>query len=327
MALVLNRGDVEAVLSMRGAIDVLERAFRELAEGKATVPTRLGLSIAEANGVFLAMPAYLTASGALGMKLVTSYPDNPGKYQLPTIQATVLYYDHHTGRPLALMEGAHITAVRTGAASGLATRYLARETSRVVGVIGSGVQAETQLEAVCCVRPVSKAKVYSPTPARAASFAAKMAGRLDIEVRAVDEARDAVEACDIVIAATSAKDPVVRGEWIDAGTHINGVGSHTPDARELDSDAVRKAKVVVDSLAAALQEAGDLLLPMAEGVITKEHIYAELGELVAGSKRGRTGQQEVTFFKSVGLAVEDVAVAQLVYERARSLGIGRDLDL
>ena len=327
MALILNRGDVEAVLSMRGAIDVLERSFRELAEGKATVPTRLGLTIAEANGVFLAIPAHLTASGALGMKLVTSYPDNPGKYHLPTIQATILYYDDQTGRPLALMEGAHITAVRTGAASGLATRYLARETSRVVGLIGSGVQAETQLEAVCCVRPVIKANVYSPTPSRAASFAARMSARLDIEVRAVDEARHAVEGCDIVIAATSAKNPVVKGEWIDAGTHINGVGSHAPEKRELDSDAVCKAKVVVDSLAAALQEAGDLLLPMAEGVITRDHIYAELGELVAGSKPGRTGQQEITFFKSVGLAVEDVAVAQLVYERARSLGIGRDLDL
>ena len=327
MALILNRGDVEAVLSMREAIDVLERAFRELAEGKATVPTRLGLSVAEANGVLLAMPAHLTASGALGMKLVTSYPDNPGKYHLPTIQATILYYDHLTGRPLALMEGAHITAVRTGAASGLATRYLARETSRVVGLIGSGVQAETQLEAVCCVRPVIKANVYSPTPSRAASFAARMSARLDVDVRPVDEARHAVEGCDIVIAATSAKNPVVKGEWIGAGTHINGVGSHAPEKRELDSDAVRKAKVVVDSMAGALQEAGDLLLPIAEGVITKKHIYAELSEVVAGSKPGRTGQQEVTFFKSVGMAIEDVAVAQLVYERARSLGIGRDLDL
>jgi alanine dehydrogenase len=327
LALILTRADVEAVLNMREAIDVLERAFRELADGKAAVPTRLGLRIEEANGVFLAMPAHLTASGALGMKLVTSYPDNPGRHRLPTIQATILYYDHQTGRPLALMEGAHITAVRTGAASGLATRYLARETSRVVGLIGSGVQAETQLEAVSCVRPLSEAKVYSPTPSRAASFAARMSAMLDIDVRPVDEARHAVEGCDIVIAATSSKDPVVKGEWIDAGTHINGVGSHAADARELDSDAVRRAKVVVDSLAAALEEAGDLLLPMAEGVITKEHIHAELGEVVAGSKPGRTGQQEVTFFKSVGLAIEDVAVAQLVYERARNLGIGRDFDL
>ena len=327
MALILNRDDIEAVLSMQGAIDVLEEAFRELAEGKAIMPTRLALRIGEANGVFLAMPAYLRASGALGMKLVSSYPDNPGKYNLPTIQATILYYDHQTGRPLALMEGARITAVRTGAASGLATQYLAREASRVAGLIGSGVQAETQLEAVCCVRPVTQAKVYSPTSSRAASFAARMSARLDIDVRAVDEARHAVEGCDIVIAATTAKYPVVKGEWIGSGTHINGVGSHVPDKRELDSDAVRKAKVVVDSLEAALEEAGDLLLPLAEGVITREHIYAELGELAAGSKPGRTGQQEVTFFKSVGLAIEDVAVAKLVYERARSRGIGRDLDL
>jgi alanine dehydrogenase len=327
LALILGRDDVKAVLSMNNAIDALEQSFRELAEGKAVMPTRLTLGIEEANGFLLAMPAYLRASGALGLKLVSSYPDNPGRFHTPTIQATMLYYDHETGRLLALMEGAYITAVRTGATSGLATRYLARENSTVVGIVGSGIQAETQLEAVCCVRPVTAARVYSSTPSHAASFAVRMSAKLEIDVRPVDGARDAVEGCDIVVAATSAKSPVVKGEWVSSGTHINGVGSHTPDARELDADAVRKSKVVVDWFEAALQEAGDLLIPMAEGVITRDQIYAELGELAAGRKPGRTGVKEVTFFKSVGLAIEDVAVAKLVYEGARSLGIGRDLEL
>jgi alanine dehydrogenase len=325
--LVLTREDVRAALSMRDAIDVLEQSFRELGAGEAVMPTRIAINVQAANGFVLAMPAYLRRTGALGLKVVSSYPDNPRAFGIPTIQAAILYYNVSTGECLALMEGTYITALRTGATSGLATKYLASTGSHVAGVIGSGVQAETQLEAVCSVRTITHARVYSPTPAHAAAFAARMSGRLGIEVRSVGEAKQAAEESSIVITATSSKTPVLNGRWLSAGTHVNAVGSHTADARELDGEAVQKSKLVVDSWEAALQEAGDLLIPIAEGLISKTDIYAELADLATGRKPGRTSPREITAFKSVGLAIEDIAVARLVYERAKTSGAGQEVSV
>lgn len=325
--LVLTREDVRAALSMADAIDVVEGAFREVAEGTAVTPPRIAFGVMHPDDLMLVMPAYLRGAGALGLKLVTSYPDNPKKFQVPNVLATILYCDHATGQGLALMEGAHLTAVRTGATSALATKYLARDDCRVVGLIGSGVQAEAQLEAMCAVRPIVRARVYSPTPAHAARFADTMAPRLGIAVEPVGEARRAVEGCDIVVAATSATAPVFKGEWLAPGTHINGIGSHTPDAREVDDATVKRAKVVVDSIEGALREAGDLVIPMAAGVIPRDHVYADLGEVVSRRKPGRTSEREVTFFKSVGLAIEDISTAKRVYERAKAMGIGHEVIL
>jgi len=325
--LVLNREDIRAALSMADAIDALEGAFRALAEGTVMTPPRITFGVMHPDDLVLVMPAYLSGVGALGLKLVTSYPENPKKFHAPNVHATILYCDHTTGERLALMEGAHLTAVRTGATSALATKYLARDGCQVVGIIGSGVQAKAQLEAMCAVRPIVRARVYSPTPSHAASFADTMAPRLNIEVEPVGDPRRAVEGCDIVVAATSATAPVFNGAWLSPGTHINGIGSHTPDAREVDDVTVKRAKVVVESLEAVLREAGDLVIPMAAGVIPKDHVYAELGEMVIRRKPGRTSEGEVTFFKSVGLAIEDISTAKRVYERARALGIGREVIL
>jgi alanine dehydrogenase len=320
MVLVLTREDVQAVLSMRDAIDVLE-----LGAGEAVMPTRVAMNVQHTNAFVLAMPAYLKRSGALGVKVVSSYPDNPRAFGLPTIQAVILYYNDSTGDPLALLEGTYLTALRTGATRGLATEYLANTGSHVAGVIGSGVQAETQLEAVCSVRAITNARVYSLTPAHAASFADRMSSRLGIEVRSVSAAKHAVEESGIIVTATSSKTPVLSGQWLSPGTHINAVGSHTAGARELDGEAVQKSKVVVDVWEAALQEAGDLPIPIAEGLISKTHIYGELADLATGRKPGRSSQREITAFKSVELAIEDVAVAKLVDERARKSGAGQEV--
>ncbi|MEJ5199473.1 MAG: ornithine cyclodeaminase family protein [Anaerolineae bacterium] len=234
--------------------------------------------------------------------------------------------DPRTGRLLAIMDGAFLTAMRTGAASGVATKYLARADARVVGIFGAGIQARTQLMAMAAVRPIVEARVYDPLADHAAAFSREMSEALGIRVQPVAEPRAAVEGCDIIVAASTSKTPVFDGAWLAPGTHINGVGSHSPDARELDAQTIRQSKVVVDLRDAALAEAGDLIMPINAGEITADHIYADLGEIVTG-KPGRTDPGEITLFKSVGLAIQDVSTAVRVYELARQKGIGQEIPL
>jgi ornithine cyclodeaminase/alanine dehydrogenase len=327
MVLALSRQDVATALSMKVAIAAMEQAFQEMGEGTIDMPLRQTLNIKKNQGITSVMPAYLDKMGALGLKLVSSYPGNPARFGLPTVQATILYCDSQTGQLIAIMEAGFITAVRTGAASGVATKLLARPDSRIVGIIGSGVQAETQLEAMCAVRNIAQANVFSPTLTHRTSFADRMSERLGIDVSAVENPKAAVERCDIVITSSSAKTPVLNGDWLSPGTHINAIGSHSPDARELDTRAIQRSKVVVDSMEAALREAGDLMMPLAEGVIERSHVYAELGELVLGQKTGRVDPEEITLFKSQGLAIEDVSAAKLVYEVAKERKLGVEISL
>lgn len=327
MALVLNRNEVASILTMKDAIDVVEQSFRDLAEGNADMPLRPTIRVSQPPGLINVMPAYLGKMRALGMKLVSSYLENPVKFGIPTVQATILYCDSESGQLLAIMDGGYITAVRTGAASGVATKYLARPNSRIIGLLGSGIQAETQLQAVCAVREIKRAQVFSPTPAHRKSFAERMSGKLGIEIIPVDHPAEAVKGCDIVIAASSAKTPIVSGDWLSPGTHINAIGSHAANTRELDESTIKRSKVVVDSMEAALREGGDILIPIADGVIGQDHIYGELGELVIGRKPGRTTNDEITLFKSHGLAIEDVSTAKLVYEKAKSQGKGVELTI
>ncbi len=326
MALLLTRKDVEAVLTMEDAIDAVEEGFRQHQLGTSQLPLRTAIHIPEHNGIVLFMPGYIGGMDALGMKLVTVYPDNPSKYNLPTILATVLLAHPRTGDLLAIMDGTYLTAMRTGAASGVATKYLARPDSRVVGVFGAGVQARTQLMAVCAVRPITEARVYDVVPAVVQSFCDEMGAKLGITVRPAASPREAVEGCDVIVAATTSKTPVFDGAWVARGTHLNGIGSHTPDAREFDSTVIRRAKVVVDLREAALAEAGDVIIPIKAGEITADHIYAELGEIVTG-KPGRENPEEITLFKSVGLAIQDMSTASRVYQRAREQGIGKEISL
>ena len=327
MALLLTRADVQSALSMTDAIDAVEEAFRQQQLGNAQLPLRTPIRIPQHHGLVLFMPAYIGGEmDALGMKVVTVYPDNPAQHGLPTILATVLLNDPRTGKLVAMMDGAYLTALRTGAASGVATKHLARANARVVGMFGAGIQARTQLMAMCAVRPITEVRVYEPAPDVARSFCDDMAASLKITARQVMEPREAVAGCDIVIAATTSKMPIFDGAWLEPGTHINGIGSHSLDARELDSTTIKRSKVVVDLRSAALAEAGDLVTPINAGEISADHIYADLGAIVTG-KPGRTDDSEITLFKSVGLAIQDVSAAIKVYQLARAKGIWQEVNL
>jgi ornithine cyclodeaminase/alanine dehydrogenase len=329
MPLLLTRKNVEAVLTMKDAIAAVEEGFRQLALGKVIMPQRPVIPVVEHHGVYLAMPAYVGGSadgGSLALKVVTVYHDNPQKYGLPTTLGTLLLNDPRTGALMAIMDAGFLTAMRTGAASGVATKYLAREDARSVGIFGAGVQARTQLMAVCEVRPIERAVVYDVSPEHRAKYAAEMSERLSIPVEPTDDPRTCAQN-DVIATASSSSTPVFEGAWLAPGTHVNGIGSHTPNTRELDTETIRRAKVVPDYADACLAEAGDLILPIQEGAITRDHVYASLGDIVAGLKVGRESPEEITVFKSVGLAVQDAASAARVYELARAAGVGTEIEI
>ncbi len=325
MALLLTRKDVEQLLPMSEAMAAVEEGFRQYALGNVVMPLRT--TIRAHGGVNLGMPAYIGGDlDALGLKVVSVYGTNPAR-GLPAVVATVLLNDPQTGALLAVMDGTWLTAMRTGASGGVATKYLARQDAEVATVLGAGVQGRTQLMAVCEARRITRAYVYDVDPQRCAAFASAMAAQLGISVEASDDLRAAIEAADVLSVATSAHEPVFPGEWLRPGTHINGIGSHAPAHRELDGEAVRRSLLVVDQREACLAEAGDVIIPVKEGVITEDHIHAELGQVVAGQVAGRSSDQQITLFKSVGLALQDVSTAARIYALAREGGTGQELPL
>lgn len=328
MPLLLTREDVEAVLTMKRTIEAVETAFRQHHAGTVELPVRLGVPAARYEGVTLYMPAYIGGEmDALGAKIVTVYPHNPARHNLPTIIATILLNDAQTGQLIAIMDGTFITAMRTGAVTGVAAKYLARPESETVGVFGAGVQARTQLMAICAVRDIKKALVYDIASEASQKYCQEMGPRLGIEVIPAAEPRQATEGVDVVVAATISKTPVFEDGWLAAGTHVSGVGSYTPEMQEIHPATMARARVVVDMREASLSEAGDLIIPINEGLFTTAHIYAELGEIVSGSKPGRANPEEITVFKSVGLAIQDVSTASMVYKLAKEKGIGQEVTL
>ncbi len=327
MALWLTRADVRSVLTMADAIDAVAAAFRLLSAGQAILPLRTNVPVTPHRGSLLAMPAYLGDNiDGLGVKLITFYGDNPQTFNRPAIQGNFVLFDAQNGRLLAVMEAGLMTAIRTGASGGVAARYLARPDAAVVTIFGSGAQAPHQLEAVLCERPIERVWVLSRNAQNGERFAAEMAERFAIPVQSTGDAEMAVAAADIVITASSSHEPLFDGDWLRPGTHITAIGSHLPTAREVDSRTIQGATVVTDQTSACLAEAGDLIIPLAAGEIDQSHIRAEIGEIVAGHKPGRTSPEEITFFKSVGLAVQDVAVACLVLAKAQAAGVGTTLD-
>ncbi|MBU1749539.1 MAG: ornithine cyclodeaminase family protein [Chloroflexi bacterium] len=327
MALLLTRTDIQSFLTIKDAMEAVEEAFRQLALGTVDMPQRPVIRVPDHHGVVLFMPALIGGMGALGMKVVSVYPDNPKKYDKPTVLGLILLNDPATGEVVAIMDGGFITAMRTGAVSGVATKYLARSDAQVAGVFGAGVQARAQLLALAEARPLVRAVVYDVVPEARQRFAADLSAQLGIPVEPVDDPRAAVEGCDVIATATSARDPIFDGNWVAPGTHINGIGSHAPDMRELDTAIIQKARVIVDLRAAALAEAGDLIIPIQEGAITADHIAGELGEVIAGRIPGRTSPDEITIFKSEGLAIQDVSVATKVYQLARARSIGQEISI
>ncbi|RLI31728.1 hypothetical protein DRO56_04770 [Candidatus Bathyarchaeota archaeon] len=312
--LFIKDEDLKRLVRMREAMEAVEGAFAELARGRALMPLRSTMMLQRYGGSISLMPSYLEEAGVVATKIISIYPRNPER-GLPTSIAQVVVNDPETGRFIAVMEASYLTALRTGAVTGVAARYLAREDSRVAAIIGCGVQGRTQAWAVVESRNIEVLRCYDLSRERSRSFAEEVSRELGVDVLPVETGREAVEGADIVVTATTSKTPVIRREWLGEGVHISAIGSFYPDHREIDTATVRDAKVVVDSREAVLEEAGDLIIPLKEGAITEDHIYAELGELIIGLKPGRTRDDELTLFKSVGLAIQDSAVAALVIKK------------
>jgi len=326
---LLSKKDVQRALPMKECIELMKAAFGQLSSGQAHVPLRSQLPVTAHEGVTIFMPAYLARSGDLGAKIVSVFPRNV-KANLPTIHAVVFVIDSRTGIPTALMDGTYLTALRTGAASGAATDLLARKDAHLLTLFGGGTQARTQLEAVCSVRPITKVLVCDVDLKRGGEFVEEMKSRgapIPNDIRLIASAEEGVKEADIICTATTSSKPVFDGKALRPGTHINAVGAYTPQMQEVDSETIRRAKVVIDSRQASLAEAGDLIIPLQQGVINEKHIHAEIGEIVAGLRPGRESMDEITYFKTVGVAVQDVAAARRVLDKATELGLGAEVEL
>ncbi len=325
---VLTAQDVRRALPMRDAIAAMKEAYAALSDGRADVPLRSRVSIPPHEGLTLIMPAFVQASEseALAIKAVSLFPRNPAR-GLAYIQAAVLVLEPDTGRVLALLEGSALTAIRTGAASGAAIDLLARPESRVLAVMGAGTQAYSQLEAACTARKIEQVFVYDPSRDKAEVLAGEMAGRgpIPVAIHSAATAREAVQHADIICTATTSLTPVFDNNDVRAGTHISAVGSYTPDMQEVPAETIARAAVVVDSRAACLEEAGDLIQPMRAGLFDASHIHAELGEIVLGRVAGRESAEQITYFKSVGVAVQDGMAARLALDNALKMNLGQEV--
>ena len=312
---------------MSKAIDVVEAAFGELAAGTAEMPDRTVMTDAAVGGWIAYMPAYLKTGGALGVKAVTVYKENPSKFELPTTIGTILVQDNKTGVVVAAMDGGLLTGVRTGASGGVATRHLARQNSKVAGVLGTGVMARSQVLALSESADLETILVYSRSDdAAKQAFAEEFSSTTGVSVRVADSAEGLVRESDIVTIITSATEPVVDGSWWKPGTHINAIGSHAVGVRELDSATIVKSQVVCDQVQACLNEAGDIQIPIEEGVYSAGKIHGSIGEVINGTLPGRENDEEITLFKSVGLAVQDISCASFVYDQAVAQGVGLEFD-
>jgi ornithine cyclodeaminase len=323
--LIINRKEVERLLPIAACIDVMADAMRAASSGAVSMPLRLFTPLADDSGSLGLMPGSTLEPPYFGAKVISLRFDNPAK-GLPTVQGYVSLFEHDTGTPVALIEGSSVTAIRTAAASGLATRELARQAARSHGVFGTGVQAVTHIDAVACVRDIDRVVVWGRDPEKVRRFAAQQSARTELEVIATDDPAEAA-ACDVVSTVTAANEPVLEGEWLRPGCHVNLVGVHTPDAREADTEAVRRARVYVDLMESAMNEAGDLLIPIAEGAIGKAHILGEIGQVLAGAVAGRTGDGDITMYKSLGIVAQDLFAGAHIYARALEDGAGIEVDL
>ena len=322
MPVLLSEQDLRIVLTMRDLIGAMEDALARYSRREVAQPLRSIVEIGMQKAFFGVMPAFIPDLPALGTKVVTVFPSNTAA-GLPTHLATILLLDPMTGELLAVVDGRFITEARTAAASAVSVKLLARPDASRLAILGSGVQARSHLEAIGLVRDLSAVRVWSPTAANRAAFAREMQPRCSAPIIPAASAQDAVEGADLVVLVTASRDPVVRQEWIRAGAHVCAVGACRPNHREMDSALVAGARLFVDSRTGALAEAGDIVMPIAEGAFDESHIAGELGEVAAGTVTGRQSDTETTIFKSLGMAVEDVAAAQLAYTKAAERGLGR----
>lgn len=325
--LVLGRSQVEALLDTEALIDALASAMTDLSAGRASAPDRVAVTVPERDGFLAAMPGHVPSAGVLMSKLVSVFPQNGGT-PVPTHQALIVVFDPQTGEPTALLDGTAITAARTAAGSALSARLLAREDASVLAVLGTGAQARSHAEAMCRVRPIRQIRVAGRDRTKAAALAEELSAALQVPVEAAATWAEALDGADIAAATTHAVEPVIRRSWLTPGVHVTSVGFN-PDGREIDDATVAEALVCVESRQAALAPfpagSNDLLRPLRDGVITDGHVHTELGELLAGTKPGRSSDQQITLYKSVGVAVQDAAAAALVVAAARERSVGAEI--
>jgi len=322
---ILSREDVGKALSIEVAIELMKDAFIQLSNGSAVVPVRMNLEMEADDGRALVMPVYAPEEKRLGFKLVSIMDKNPAR-GLPLIHALVMLFDSQNGKPLALMDGELLTALRTGATTGLATELLARKNSETVLIVGAGVQGRYQLEAVSKVREIKKAFVKDHSEENAQRFAQEMSAKLGFEVE-VAQKKETVAEADIICTATTATKAVFGHAFVKEGAHINGIGAYKKNMCEIPAETIAASKLVVDQKESCLAEAGDITQAIEKKVISEDHIHAELGELAAGQKALRESETEITVFKSVGNAVQDVIAASAVLQRATELNLGISFEM
>lgn len=324
--LVLSHAEVCRLLTMPECITVMEGALSSLARGEAHQPLRMIVMPPQAKGDMALMPSYFAGSqAAYGLKAVCFFPDNPDQ-GLDSHQGAVLLSSADNGELMAMMNASAITAIRTAAVSGVATKLLAREDSTQLAIIGSGVQARAHLEAMACVRPIRRVRVASKRIDQARQFAGELGSRYSFPIEPVVTVEDAVRGADVVVTATTAERPIVQRYWISEGTHLNVVGSSIPTTREVDGPTMAASSLFVDRRESTINEGGDYLFALQEGLIGPDHIRAEIGEVLIGKSRGRSSPDEITLFKSLGLAIEDLASARFLYDKAKKLGEGTWVD-
>lgn len=319
--LIANQDDVTALMPMAECIGVMEEALKLLAAGDALLPLRSMMVIPGAQNLLGLMPSYLGGIGSLGVKVIAVFPGNQGT-EYDSHQGVVLLFDSERGLLRAIVDGTAVTAIRTAAVSGAATKALARADASDLAIIGAGTQASTHLAAMLAVRPIRRVRVYSDSMAGTQQYVARESKRHGITVEPVASAESAVRGADIICTATTSDQPVVLGEWLSPGCHINAVGAYTPTTRELDTAAVVRSRMFVDRLEATLKEAGDFLIPRSEGAVNDDHIVGELGQVLLGDIGGRRSDDEITVFKSLGIAVEDLASAHYILRKAEATGRG-----
>jgi alanine dehydrogenase len=324
MVLVLSENDVCQTISTADSVRLVEQSMGQYAAGETMLLPRMSLDLPNGGGAFRVMSAAMPMLHTFGLKTLTGFP---GKRVKGETYFVLLLFSTESGALRAVIAAEYLTGLRTGAATGVAAKYLARENASVLGIFGAGAQAKYQVAALNAVRPLTEVKVFTRNQERAKDFAAELSNEFDVPAHVAATSRETVAGSDLVVTATTAREPVFQGEWLAPGTHVSGIGANTPVKRELDNHTFLRSKLVVDFKKQALAEAGDLKEALETGAISADHVYAELGELVIGKKQGRANDQEVTTFKSVGVAIQDIATAAYVYEQAKIKGLGTRLCL
>ncbi|MBO3832769.1 MAG: alanine dehydrogenase [Candidatus Brockarchaeota archaeon] len=320
---LIMRKDIERIVSMRELMGAMEDAFRAKAMGRVQMPMKVYVTLPD--GDFRTMMAYIPDLDMACVKIVNVHPNNPWKHGLPTVMATMVLIEPDTGRPLAIMDGTYLTSMRTGATGGVAAKHLARRNSRVIGMVGAGSQARTQLLALNEVFNIEEVRVCAKTRTECEGFVKDMQ-HLGLRILIEEGVEETVRGCDIIVTTTPVTQPLVENEWIEEGMHINAIGADAPGKEELDPEILKRAKVVVDDYEQACHY-GELNVPVSKGIFKPEQIHAELGEIIVGKKAGRTSDDEITVFDSTGLAIQDLAAAALVYRKVGKLGIGNEIEL